>query len=519
MVNVGRHVVDKEEVSRFSRFVPNQADHDKEGRGKSPWDRILLVTFLSGLALLVLLGVVFSVAYGSRRITTNATSLHKADEILRTATVARAQLGLVAYLAAVDREVGTNSTDAIEFSIAEAELALGEMRVGFFGDPDGETSGLSQDLPESLVVLGDQLGAFTRAGRQIIDLLEGNDSRGAQEVANNQLDNEFRGMTAVLVGIRNDLRSEIGSSDEFLGTMGTVTRFLVAFLIPGAVILIYRELMRRQQRQADLETRLRAERDIGHAREEFIANASHELRTPLTGIHGLAMLLEEEPEIKESEMASELIGLIVSESADLGRMVEDLLTTARLDAGALHYTFEDIQVLDEVVEVVEPMRKAGMSIEVDCAPGMVRADRLRFRQVLRNLLSNARKYGGPNIRIHGVLESGAFVCAVVDDGAGIPVELEARLFERFMHQGQQTAIKESVGLGLSIVRSLMEGMGGSVYYEREEDETAFVIVLPLATGAPAETQVAVSPRRQSGQSSNGRVGARATEKRHSLAES
>ena len=478
-----------------------------------------MVTFLSALALLVLLGVVFSVAYGSRRITTTATALHKADEMMRTSMVARAQLGLAVYLAAVDREVGTNSTDAIEFSIDEAETALLQMRSGFFGDPSGETSGLAEDVPASLNVLGDEVGAFTRASEQIIFLLENNDSRGAQDVANSQLDIEFKGMNAVLEGIRNDLRSEIKSSDEFLGTMGLVTRFLVAFLIPAAVILIYRELMRRQQRQAELETRLQAERDIGHAREEFIANASHELRTPLTGIHGLAMLLEEEPEIKESEMASELIGLIVSESADLGRMVEDLLTTARLDAGALHYTFEDIQVLDEVAEVVEPMRRAGMSIEVECEPGMVRADRLRFRQVLRNLLSNARKYGGPNVRIHGVLETGAFVCAVVDDGVGIPVELETRLFERFIHQGQQTAVKESVGLGLSIVRSLIEGMGGNVYYEREDDETAFVIVLPLATGAPAETQVAVSPLRQAEQASDGQVGAMASDGLHSLAES
>ena len=505
-------------MSRFARFVKNLDGSDTEDRGRSPWDRILVVSFLSALALLVLLGVVFSVAYGSRRVTTNATSLHKADEILRTSTVVRAQLGLAVYLASVDREVGTNSTSAIAFSIDEAEDAMVGMRYGFFGDPLTGTTGLSEDIPDAVAVLGTELDAFMMVSQEIIAHLETNDSRTAQELANSEFDNGFRGMSAVLVGLRNELRAEIRSSDEFLGTMSTVTRFLVAFLIPGAVILIYRELMRRQQRQAELETRLQAERDIGHAREEFIANASHELRTPLTGIHGLAMLLEEEPEIKESEMASELIGLIVSESADLGRMVEDLLTTARLDAGALHYTFEDIQVLDEVAEVVEPMRRAGMSIEVECEPGMVRADRLRFRQVLRNLLSNARKYGGPNVRIHGVLENAAFVCAVVDDGVGIPDELESRLFERFIHQGQQTAVKESVGLGLSIVRSLIEGMGGNVYYEREDDETAFVIVLPLATGAPAETQVAVSPRRQSEQPANGRAGVSGTNEQPSLVE-
>jgi signal transduction histidine kinase len=442
------------------------------------------------------MGVVFSVAYGSRTITTNATSLHRADEMLRSSTVVRAQLGLSVYLASVDRERGTDSTGSIARAVDKAEEGLADMRRQFLGDPATGTFGLSDDIPETLDVLGDEVGAFSRSAEVIIALLEEGDSATAQGVATGELDGEFRGMTAVLVGIRNDLRAQIKSSDDFLGTMGTVTRFLVAFLIPASVILIYRELMRRQQRQAELETRLQAERDIGHAREEFIANASHELRTPLTGIHGLAMLLEEEPVIRDAEMASELIGLIVTESADLGRMVEDLLTTARLDAGALHYTFEDIQVLDEVAEVIEPMRRSGMEIQVHCEAGMVRADRLRFRQVLRNLLSNAKKYGGPNVRVHGVLENKAYVCAVVDDGEGVPAELETRLFQRFIHQGQETAVKESVGLGLSIVRSLIEGMGGEIYYEREDDETAFVMVLPLATGAPTVTQVAAAPQNE-----------------------
>jgi signal transduction histidine kinase len=457
---------------------------------------VLFVTFLLALALLVIMGVVFSVAYGSHTITTNASSLHHADEMLRSSTVVRAQMGLVVYLASVDRERGTDSSAGIATAVEKAEESLGEMRLEFFGDPQTGRTGLSDDMPETLDVLGNVVGAFTRATGETITLLDQGDSSSAQDLANTQLDSDFRELTTVLVGIRNDLRAQIKSSDEFLGTMGTVTRFLVAFLIPASVILIYRELMRRQQRQAELETRLQAERDIGHAREEFIANASHELRTPLTGIHGLAMLLEEEPAIKNSEMASELIGLIVSESADLGRMVEDLLTTARLDAGALHYTYEDMQLLDEVAEVIEPMRRAGMGIEVHCEAGMVRADRLRFRQVLRNLLSNAKKYGGPNVRVHGVLENNAYVCAVVDNGEGIPVELETRLFQRFIHQGQETAVKESVGLGLSIVRSLIEGMGGEVYYEREDDETAFVIVLPLATGAPTVTQVATPPQNE-----------------------
>ena len=177
MVNFDRRGVDKRQVSRFSRLVKNLDTSDTEDRGRSPWDRILVVSFLSAVALLVLLGVVFSVAYGSRRITTNATSLHKADEILRTSTVVRAQLGLAVYLAAVDREVGTNSTSAIAFSIDEAEDALVGMRYGFFGDPLTGTSGLAEDIPEATDVLDSEFGAFISVSESIIALLQDNDSQ------------------------------------------------------------------------------------------------------------------------------------------------------------------------------------------------------------------------------------------------------------------------------------------------------------------------------------------------------
>ena len=127
-------------------------------------------------------------------------------------------------------------------------------------------------------------------------------------------------------------------------------------------------------------------------------------------------------------------------------------------------------------------------ITAQCDPGLVRADRLRFRQVIRNLISNARKYGGPNIRIRGRIEGRTYVCSVIDDGAGIPEELESRLFERFIHQGHQTATKDSVGLGLSIVHALAQGMGGSVRYERIDGETHFLLRLPLANESPTNPE-------------------------------
>jgi len=191
-----------------------------------------------------------------------------------------------------------------------------------------------------------------------------------------------------------------------------------------------------------------------------------------------------------------MLGLIISEAHDLNRMVDDLLTTARLDAGALRYQFENLPVVSEVVdEVVEPLRRAGTSVEVDCRPALVRSDRLRLRQVIRNLLSNAGKYGGPHIRLLGEEVDGWYEVRVEDDGEGIPPELEARLFQRFLHRGDMPLVLGSVGLGLSIVRALAEGMGGAVWYERRRGWTSFVVRIPLAAATESPRYREASPRR------------------------
>ena len=266
---------------------------------------------------------------------------------------------------------------------------------------------------------------------------------------------------------------------------------------------MYRELARRQQRQLELERRLAAERNLAASREDFIANASHELRTPLTGILGMALLLEEEPALQDSEMAHELLSLVISEAGDLSRMVDDLLTTARLDSGALHFAFEDCDIDEETTEAVGTLIRAGMAVAIDTEPGTVRADRLRLRQVFRNLLSNAQKYGGPNIRVEGRIEGATYLWSVIDDGAGVSEAILGRLFRPFIHRGEDVAVTDSVGLGLSIVHALVHGMGGGVTHSRIDDETHFTVRLPLSSSAAdtnlgpvAQPEPALAAKRQ-----------------------
>ena len=217
-----------------------------------------------------------------------------------------------------------------------------------------------------------------------LNLLEAEDWVGAQLYANDVLGPAFDAFLTEAEEIRDTIRMQVEANDDMLGTASNIARFLVAFFIPAAVIIVYRELVRRQQHEVELERRLAVERELAVSRDEFIANASHELRTPLTGIAGMAMLLEEDPVIQESDLATELVSVIIGESHDLERMVEDLLTTARLDAGALQFTFSDVSVTNEVNEAAASMMRAGLDVTVDCKEASIRADQLRFRQIVRN---------------------------------------------------------------------------------------------------------------------------------------
>lgn len=425
------------------------------------------------MGLLVILGLVFSIAQGSQQITTRASQLHNADESLRAATVVRAQVGLAVHLTTIDAVYGSNSQTAIDLSVKETVTALDDLATGV---DELESHGMHDAMAAI-----DAASSYRDTTAAILGAVAAKDAELAGELWDEH-DAEFQSLVASLEAIRDALRDEVNRSDVFLGRIGTLTRFLVAFLVPAAVIFIYRELLLRQHRQAELEGRLESERRLSRAREEFIANASHELRTPLTGISGLAQILAEDPEIAHSESASELLHLIISESHDLSRMVEDLLTTARLDAGALHFDFEDLSITEVVSDVAEPLTRAGLSVQWDCEPAFVRGDALRTRQVLRNLLSNARKYGGANIRLEGHIDGRTYACDVIDDGDGVPDHISDRMFERFVHRGH-TGVKDSVGLGLAIVHALAQGMGGSVRYERRDGNTVFTVRLPLSEEA------------------------------------
>ena len=215
------------------------------------------------------------------------------------------------------------------------------------------------------------------------------------------------------------------------------------------------------------------------AKDDLIANISHELRTPLTGILGFAQTAALEDGLDFDDLRA-MSGVIAGEADELARMVDDLITTARDDGEALALAIEPMDPNDELNAVLIPATVSGRAIGVDVDSAMLLADRLRFRQILRNLVSNATKYGGPMMRLEGRVIDQNYVLSVIDNGDGVDPEVEGRLFTRFLHKGDAPLVTGSVGLGTSIARRLAEMMGGTLEYSRSSGETYFTLTLPMA---------------------------------------
>jgi len=216
---------------------------------------------------------------------------------------------------------------------------------------------------------------------------------------------------------------------------------------------------------------------------QFVSNVSHELRTPLTLVDGyLQSILRRGVNLTEAQ--HEALEVASVEAKRTIRLLQDLLDLARADSGHLYFRFESFVLNDLVVEVVgmaEQFSNRTITIE-GTLPIQVRADRDSLKQVLINLIDNAMNYSDPDTLIVVKIEQTAdqaFV-QVSDQGLGIPLQQQTRIFERFYRVDEaRSRSTGGSGLGLAIVKTLVEGMGGSVTVRSRLGEgSIFTITLP-----------------------------------------
>ncbi|BDI21403.1 cell wall metabolism sensor histidine kinase WalK [Herbiconiux sp. L3-i23] len=217
---------------------------------------------------------------------------------------------------------------------------------------------------------------------------------------------------------------------------------------------------------------------------QFVADASHELRTPLASIRGYSELTRRMDDTLSPQVEHNL-GRIESEAMRMTSLVEDLLLLARLDSQR-ELRQEDVDLSLIALEAVGDAHVAGPEhvwlLDLPEDPVVVTGDDPRLRQVLVNLLGNARTHTPPGTTITTSLEvvQDQVVLRVADDGPGIDPSLRASLFERFTRgDNSRTRATGSTGLGLSIVKAVVDAHGGSVAVSSEPGDTVFIVRLPL----------------------------------------
>ena len=232
----------------------------------------------------------------------------------------------------------------------------------------------------------------------------------------------------------------------------------------------------------DITHRVEAEmqmQEVLKSKDEFLASISHELRTPLTSVLGFAEVLRSMEDGDDDERGA-LLEIIASQAADLSNIVEDLLVAARAELGQLAVMSVPINVHAQIAQVVEGRQMTGREISVPerpVEPVRAKGDPERVRQILRNLITNAERYGGDEIWIEVRVDTDLVYVRVCDDGAGLPEDVAERIFERYYRTDPTGGQPGAVGIGLTISRDLAEMMGGGLYYERINGHTAFTLEL------------------------------------------
>ncbi len=333
-----------------------------------------------------------------------------------------------------------------------------------------------------------------------------------------QVEGENLGMLYVAQDITNDQVMFF----SLVRTLGFASLLAIAGMTIAIAIYIQRSLQP-LQRMSQLTENISAE-DLGEARihldnppsevrelvqtfdkmlvrlfeaweqqRQFVSNVSHELRTPLTIVSGyLQSTLRRGDNLREPQR--EALEIAASEAERTIHLLKDLLDLARADSGHRHFQLEPV-VLNDLVEEVASMARQYSDRVINVASTIptlssvsqiitAKADAHRLKQVLLNLIDNAVKYSHPDHPVTlNLKEQGEWaMIQVCDQGTGIPLPQQTRIFERFYRVDETRARSTGgTGLGLSIVKTLVEGMGGTVSVRSQLGEgSTFTVTLPNA---------------------------------------
>ncbi|MEE8407274.1 MAG: ATP-binding protein [Acidimicrobiia bacterium] len=282
------------------------------------------------------------------------------------------------------------------------------------------------------------------------------------------------GEWAGFLGIAHDT-SDGSTPDPDLPALETIAAMIGAFL-------------EREQSFARLEQLVRS-------KDRFLASVSHEIRTPLTSVVGFASVLRDDPDHLSSGERNELVELMLQQSLEVSDLVEDLLVAARAEIDAVTVTKEPVHLGQEIESVLAArLLTDEKDIYVAAGPShQALADPNRVRQIIRNLVTNALRYGGDEITITTHRDGPDVTLVFSDNGEGIPNEFRRRIFDPYYRGKSGVEQPESIGLGLAVSRQLARLMDGDLTLRSDLGPATFQLTLPMAPKNDEQDALDLSP--------------------------
>lgn len=418
--------------------------------------------------------VTFARSDQSLRVADDAVVVRDTERGLAAAAAYRANLTIAVVAAAAE-------------SPASAARALGAAN-GALERIVGATTGAS-DLD-----LDDLTRRLTESHGRVSDALDAEDVGTADDIISTEtlpiLDQLQRNLATRSASAVSRIEAEQASA----GRTARASSFVVALIVPMLALWAYRQSVQRRLERERLASELARQRDLATAQQSLISGMSHQLRTPLTGIYGFAAAIVSDSEhgTPDPGFVSEAGITILGEANRLRGMVDDILVTARQQADDLAYERAPFRLTPEVEAAVDPFRTTGATISVECEDVELAGDRQRLRHVLRNLVDNGLRHGRPPVVITGHHSTDGYVLVVTDHGDGSPNE---DTFRPFAHSGDEALVTGSLGLGLGVCRTLCDGMGIDLSYERHDGTSRFVLWFGLTASVTPTDTSSVTARR------------------------
>ena len=287
-----------------------------------------------------------------------------------------------------------------------------------------------------------------------------------------RLEEVFRGRTVGSIATLIDKAQRTGAASDEIDT-GSELFWVTAKRLESApvTLLVFQD-------RTSLTRSEQALVDLVKERSNFLASVSDEWRRPLAAVLGYASLLAEPKPDLDQAARSAMVQDMTDQAWDLAGFVEDLLAVARTEIGELRVGRVPVNLSANVAQVIESMggRGAGVMVTGDrTITGL--GDPAGFRQIVRNLLSNALTHGSEPVTVEVTLSGTDVALCITDRGPGVPEGLAESMFDQYV-AGSDLYAQGRVGIGLWVSRELANLMGGRLSYSRESGETMFQATLP-----------------------------------------